>query len=98
MLLHGDNDADNEKREGHAQQQRVKITTLGEECGKDAVERGHNERRVDGYGWWLRRREYGRRVQQLELRRVIADCLRELGVLLLGQRLNLFQIGRASDR
>jgi hypothetical protein len=43
MLLHGDNDADNEKREGHAQQQRVKITTLGEECGKDAVERGHDE-------------------------------------------------------
>jgi hypothetical protein len=28
----------------------VKITTLGEECGKDAVERGHNERRVEGYG------------------------------------------------
>jgi hypothetical protein len=43
MLLHGDNDADNEKRKGHAQQQRVKITTLGEECGKDAVERGHDE-------------------------------------------------------
>ena len=29
-------------------------------------------------------------VQQLELRRVIADGLRELGVLLFGQRLNLF--------
>ena len=50
MLLHGDNDADNEKREGHAQQQRVEFTTLGEECGKDAVERGHDERRVEGYG------------------------------------------------
>jgi hypothetical protein len=49
-VLHGDNDADNEKREGHAQQQRVEITTLGEECGKDAVERGHNERLVEGYG------------------------------------------------
>ena len=90
MLLHGDNDADNEKREGHAQQQRVKITTLGEECGKDAVERGHNERRVDGYGWWLRRREYGRRVEQLELRRIVAHGFRKLGVLLFGQRLNLF--------
>src|ERR1039458_2211568 len=89
MLLHGDNDADNEKREGHAQQQRVKITTLGEECGKDAVERGHNERRVDGYGWWLRRREYGRRVEQLELRRIVAHGFLELGVLLFGQRLNL---------
>jgi hypothetical protein len=42
MLFHGDNDADDEKREGHAQQQRVEITTFGEECGKDAVERGHD--------------------------------------------------------
>ena len=89
MLLHGDNDADNEKREGHAQQQRVKITTLGEECGEDAVERGHDERRVEGYGLGLRRWEYRRRVQQLELCRVIADRLRELGILLFGQRLNL---------
>jgi len=68
----------------------VKITTLGEECGKDAVERGHNERRVDGYGWWLRRREYGRRVEQLELRRIVAYRFLELCVLLFSQRLNLF--------
>ena len=53
MSLHGDNDADNEKREGHAQQQRVKITTFGEECGKDAVERGHDDAglRVAGRGY-----------------------------------------------
>ena len=40
---HGDDDADDEKREGHAQQQRVEFTTFGEECGEDAVERGHND-------------------------------------------------------
>ena len=90
MVHHRDDDADDEKGEGHAQQQRVKITTLGEECGKDAVERGHDDRSVEGYGWWLRRREYGRRVQQLELRRIVAHGFLELGVLLLGQRLNLF--------
>jgi len=38
----------------------------------------------------LRGREYRRRVQQFEFRRVIADRLGELGVLLFGQRQNLF--------
>jgi hypothetical protein len=42
MLLHGDNDANDEKGEGHAQQQRVELSTFGEECGEDAVERGHD--------------------------------------------------------
>ena len=43
MVHHGDDDTDDEKREGHAQQQRVEITTFGEECGEDAVERGHDD-------------------------------------------------------
>jgi hypothetical protein len=42
MVHHRDDDADDEKGEGHAQQQRVEFTTFGEKCGKDAVERGHN--------------------------------------------------------
>jgi hypothetical protein len=41
--LDGGDDADDEQREGHAQQQRVEIATLGEKCGKDAIERGHDE-------------------------------------------------------
>jgi len=86
-----------EQREGHAQQQRVEITTLGEECGKDAVERGHNERRVEGYGLVLRGRGIPSRVQQLEFRRVIADGLRELGVLLFGQRLEFVSAGRSGS-
>src|SRR5208282_693218 len=45
---------------------------------------------MEGYGEQLWRWEGGRCVEQLELRRVVADGLRELGVLLLGQRLNLF--------
>ncbi len=42
-VLHGDDDADDEQREGHAQQQSVEFTAFGEKRGKDAVERGHNE-------------------------------------------------------
>ena len=89
-MPHGGDDADDEQGEGHAQQQGAEITTFGEECGEDAVERGHNERRVEGYGLGLRRWEYCRCVQQLELRRIVADGLLELGVLLFGQRHNLF--------
>ena len=89
MLLHGDNDADNEKREGHAQQKRVEFTTFGEECGEDAIERGHDDAGLRVTGPGLRGWEYGRRIEQLELCRVIADGLRELGVLLFGLRLNL---------
>jgi hypothetical protein len=45
MVHHRDDDADDEKGEGHAQQQRVEFATFGEKRGKDAVERGHDERR-----------------------------------------------------
>ena len=89
-LLHGDDDADDEQGEGHAQQQRVEFTTFGEERGKDAVERGHDGGEVEVGSFGLRRWERHRRVQQLKLRRVVADGFRELGVLLFGQRLNLF--------
>jgi hypothetical protein len=40
---YGDDDAGDEKSEGHAQEQRVEFGTFGEKCGKDALERGHEE-------------------------------------------------------
>jgi hypothetical protein len=43
LAKYRDNDADDEKREGHAQQQRVEFATFCEKRGKDAVERGHDE-------------------------------------------------------
>ena len=79
-------DTDNEKRKGHVQQQGLETTAVGDKRGKDAVKRGHDERS----GWALWGGKRGRCVEQQELRRVIADRLRELGVLLFGQRLNLF--------
>ena len=88
--MHGDDDRPTMKSAKATLNSSVcKSPHLARNVGKDAVERGHDERRVEGW-MGLRGREYGRRVQQLEFRRVIADRLRELGVLLFGQRLNLF--------
>ena len=39
----GHDDARDKKREGHAQQQGVQVSALGEKRREDAVERGHDE-------------------------------------------------------
>ena len=85
-VRHCYDDADDEKGVGHAQQQGMEPSAVGEKRGKDAVERGHDERT----GLELLGGEHGRRVEQLELRRVIADGFLELGILLFGQCQNLF--------
>src|SRR5580658_6341119 len=82
----GVDDTDNEKGKGHVLQQGLETTTVGDKRGKNAVKRGHDE----GSGLGLLGGERGRRIEQQELRRVIADRLRELGILLFSQRLNLF--------
>ena len=40
-MMHGDDDAGDKQGVGHAQQQVVEFSTLGEEGGEDAIERGH---------------------------------------------------------
>ena len=42
FMKHRHDDAGDEKRKGHAQQQRVQVGALGKKRRKDAVERGHD--------------------------------------------------------
>ena len=63
----------------------MKCRALGQKRGENALERGHNEEGLE-----LRSGKHRRRVEQLEFCGVVADGLRELGILLFGQCLHLF--------